>query len=170
MDNREPEQVPEFPSIIGVALDRETLAPETLLIMCGLTRDEIADEVAEFSQEASDRSPSQAELVVEATAFRVAEVLDTLTTQIHDNALQELGKKLILDVAFMVLQQVVIEQRAVIRHENQELDHNCQTESCPLAFIAFEPAHEQAHDLMNNTGITPATRLDVASLWESEWE
>jgi hypothetical protein len=170
MENPEQDRVPEFPSIIGVALDREQLEPETLLTMCGLTSEEIADEVAEFSQEASERSPSQAELVVEATAFRVAEILDTLTTQIHDNALQELGKKLILDLAFMVLQQVCIEQRAVIRHENQELDHNCEQEQCPMAFINFEPTHEQAHDLMSNSGSSLATRLDTSALWESEWE
>lgn len=166
MENPEQDRVPEFPSIIGVALDRETLAPKNLLIMCGLTNEEIADEVAEFSHEASERSPSQAELVVEATAFRVGEVLDTLTTQIHERALQELGKKLILDLAFMVLQQVVIEQRAVIRHENQELDHNCEQEQCPMAFISFEPTQDH---LLDNTGSSLASRLDTSAMWESEW-
>jgi hypothetical protein len=166
MENPEPDKVPEFPSIIGVALDRETLAPETLLTMCGLTSEEIADEVAEFSHEASERSPSQAELVIEATAFRVAEVLDTITGQIHERALQALGKKIILDLAFMTLQQVVIEQRAVIRHETRELDHNCEQEQCPMAFISFEPAD----DLMTNTGSSLASRLDTSAMWESEWE
>jgi hypothetical protein len=163
MEQPDNEQFPALPELIAVALDREQLAPETLLVMCGLTRDEIADELAELTELSKPEKPSEAELALELTAFRVAEVLDTISTQVKDEALKELGKKFLLDLVFMTLQQVAMEQKAVVRHENKELDHNCEAESCPMSFIQVEPSNA-------SYGIAYSTRLDTAELFESdEW-
>jgi aminoglycoside phosphotransferase family enzyme len=166
MDNAERNEVPDLPESIGVALDRELLAPETLLVMCGLTAEEIADEIAEFSTEKDSKDEiSQQEEVLEMTAFRVGEVLDTIRTQISETALVDLGKMFLVNVASLTLTQLVVEQRAIVRHQNQELDHNCQTEQCPFGWVQVEPKN----DLMTNAGSSLASRLDTSAMWESEW-
>lgn len=173
MDNPERNDLPELPSFIGEALERETLTPDNLLFMCGITPDELADEIAEFSTEVESRyGLSEADEVIEQTAYRVAGVLDTITSQIYDTALADLGKEFLANLAQITLSQVCVEQRAITRHRAGELDHNCQQESCPMgAYEWLQVSIEKSRptDLNDNSGQTFASKLEAAT-FDSEWE
>ena len=158
-----PEYEPgNLPRSVCLALDRDELKPEHLLFMCGVSNDELLDHLAEFDDRASQE-------VVELSAYRLAEVLDTLTEQISENAIQDLGREYLNTLAELVVSQVVVEERAVVRHLDKAPDHNCQDENCPYfqAQIRYSFEFEPGVPLSElPKTLTPQTLMDFGSEWE----
>lgn len=160
MENPAP-QTP-MPEHLGRALDRELISPENTLFMCGVTPDELADHLAEFDKQASQE-------VLDLSAYRVAEILDTITDQINDLAIQNLGKEFLYALADLTISQVVVEERALIRHFAKEPDHNCEQESCPITTFGneYELGETYAEPLVVQSA-KPATTLNDDD-FGSEW-
>lgn len=164
----DPDLVPDLtklPEFICEALDRETLQPENLLFMCGIDNDELFDQLAEF-----ENYPESLRDVPELTAFRLAIVLDNLTSYCGEIALSQIGKTTIKLIADLALEQVVMEERAVIRHKAKALDHNCQDEKCPLGSMPHYEFEKPSGELIVPDYQPRTYTIPTAELFESEWE
>jgi len=153
--------VENLPEKVSFALDRELISPENTLFMCGVSPDELADHLAEFDKVASQEA-------LELSAYRVAEILDTITDQINDLALQNLGKEFLYTIADLVISQVVVEERAIVRHTEKAPDHNCQQESCPFSANQIT-RYSFEYEPELNAGLGTPTRETLMS-FDSEWD
>jgi len=164
----DPDLVPDLsklPAFICEALDRETLEPENLLFMCGIDNDELFDQLAEF-----ESNPDSLRDVPELTAFRVGMILDNLTSYCGETAISQIGKATIKLIADLALEQVVLEERAVIRHQAKVMDHNCQDENCPMGSVIGYDFAKPNGDLFVPDYQPRTYTLPTAELFESEWE
>ena len=159
-------------------LDNEYPTSSTaLLLMCDLPTDYLNEQTAEFGEPESH----EAREVQELTAYRVADILDRLENLAGQEVLNELGKATIKKTAEVILARVILEFRAIARHREQVLDHNCQTEFCPLDDSDLDTITNDEWDSYNeimtrNSGSMPMpTRINEQTIstneqWEGMWE
>ena len=148
-----------------------------LLTMTGLENEYLNQQTAEFGEPESH----EAREVKELTAYRVADILDHLENVGGEQVFGDLGREVIKKTAEVILARVVLEFRAIARHREHALDHDCQKEYCPLDDSNLnditDDEWDNYSDLMNrNTGSMPITTqineqtISTNDLWAGEWE
>jgi len=158
-------------------LDNEyPTSSNALLLMCDLQTDYLNEQTAEFGEPESH----EAREVKELTAYRVADIFDHLENLCGQEVLAELGKATIKKTAEVILARVILEFRAIARHREQALDHNCQTEFCPLDESNLDNIStdewDSYNDLMTrNSGSMPITtqineQAISAEMWNEAWD
>jgi len=148
-----------------------------LLFMTGLETEYLNQQTAEFGEPESH----EAREVKELTAYRVADIFDHLESVGGQEVMGDLGREVIKKTAEVILARVILEFRAIARHREQALDHNCQTEYCPLDESNLDDISndewDSYNDLMSrNSGSMPLTTqineqaISTNDLWAGEWE
>lgn len=148
-----------------------------LLFMTGLETDYLNEQLAEFGEPESH----EAREVKELTAYRVADILDRLEFVAGQDVLAQLGRETIRLTAKVILARVILEFRAIARHREQALDHDCQKEFCPLDDTNLDSISDDDWDTYNdlmtrNSGSMPITTrineqtISTDELWAGEWE
>ena len=148
-----------------------------LLLMTGLENEYLNQQTAEFGEPESH----EAREVKELTAYRVADLLDHLESVAGEQVFGDLGREVIKKTAEVILARVVLEFRAIARHREQALDHNCQKEYCPLDNSDLDDISNDEWDSYNdlmtrNTGIVPLTTqineqtITTDEMWNERWD
>jgi hypothetical protein len=135
-----------------------------LLLMCDLQPDYLNQQTAEFGEPESH----EAREVKELTAYRVADVFDYLENLAGNDVLNELGKATIKKTAEVIMARVVVEFRAIARHRAGVLDHECESEFCPLAALGEMESDEWE---MSDPGISGSmpTQINGQTSSNDEW-
>jgi hypothetical protein len=155
-------------------LDNEyPISSGNLLLMCDLKTDYLNEQTAEFGEPNSH----EAREVQELAAYRIADILDRMENLAGNDILAELGKDTIRKTAEMILARVIVEFRAIERHRNRELDHECESEFCPLADLDNLADHDydQLNENWTISGSMPMpTQINEQVIrndeWAGEWE
>jgi hypothetical protein len=159
-------------------LDNEYPTSSTnLLILSGIETEYLNEQTAEFGEPESH----EVREVKELTAYRLADIYDNLEHYGGVEVFGNLGREVVRTTAEVILARVVLEFRAIGRHRAEVLDHNCQTEFCPLAEsnldnISTDEWDSYADLMSRNTGIVPITTqineqtITTNEMWNESWD